>query len=70
MKKALKRFEALHQTSRGLIIFAILELGLAYLVGSQAIDTGSWAQYAVALLLLVGGIHNLIRLVTRKKRGK
>jgi len=67
MKRALQRFEAWHQTTHGLVIFAILELGLAYLVGSRAIDTGSWAQYAVALLLLVGGIHNVIRLVIRKK---
>jgi hypothetical protein len=67
MQHALKRFEAWHQTKRGLIIFAVIELALAYLVGAHALDTGSWAQYAVAVLLLVGSIHNLIRLMRRKK---
>lgn len=64
--KALKQFEAWHNTKRGLIVFAALELGAAYLLGSRAIDTGSWWEYAVTLLLLVGVAQNLIRLIRKK----
>lgn len=68
MHKALKQLEAWHQTKRGLVFFGLLELVLAYLVGSNAINTGSWAQYAITLLLLVGGLHNFIKLIGKLLR--
>ncbi len=68
MQKALKQLDAWHQTKTGLVIFGALELTLAYLVGSRAIDTGSWAQYAVTLLLIFGGVHNVTRLLIPRKK--
>jgi hypothetical protein len=68
MQKALKQLDAWHQTKPGLVFFGVLELMLAYAVGSTALGTGSWAQYAITLLLLVGGLHNFIKLIGKLLR--
>ncbi len=58
-----------HQTKRGLIIFGLIELLAAYLMGSRAIDTGSLIEYFLAVLFFVGAIHNFIRLVSKLIHG-
>ena len=54
-----------HQTRSGLLIFALVELGLAYVFVSLAIDRGSLLDYAVAIVLLIGGVHNIIKLILK-----
>jgi hypothetical protein len=51
-----------HKTRQGHLVFALVELGVAYWIASLAIDTGSLWQYAVAILLLVGAIQNFVRI--------
>ncbi len=63
MTKALKKFEAWHNTKRGLIIFGLLGLAMAYIVGSRALDTGSWLLYAGTLIFLVSGLQKIIKLI-------
>ncbi len=64
-KSAIKQFDAWHKTKPGLAIFGVLELLLAYIVASRALDTGSWWQYGAAVLLTIGGIQNLVKLIGR-----
>jgi len=65
MNKALKQFEAWHKTKRGLVVFGVLELAVAYGLASRAIDTGSWWQYGLGLLFLIGGLQNIIKLIRK-----
>jgi hypothetical protein len=62
----LQKFKTWHKSRVGHAVFAVLELGLAYGVGSRAIDTGSWWEYGLTLLLSIGGVQNLIRLIRKK----
>lgn len=41
-------------------------LVLAYLLGTRAVDTGSWLQYAGALLLLILALKRIARAIDRK----
>ena len=69
-KSALKDFKAWHKSKTGLFIFGVLELGIAYGLGSRALDTGSWWEYGLALLFLIGGIQNVVRLMKKVISGK
>lgn len=51
------------QSRNGLAVSAVVELLLAYIVGSRALDTGSWWEYLFAFVLLIGGIHNTVKLI-------
>ena len=44
----------------GAMILSIAGLALAYIVGSQAFDTGSWWEYLSSLILLIYGFNRLI----------
>jgi len=58
-----------HQTKRGLLIFGLIELLAAYLMGSRAIDTGSLIEYGLAIVFFVGAIHNFAKLVSKLIHG-
>lgn len=64
--KALTKFDNWHKTRRGHAIMAAIELVLAYFMASRALDTGSWWQYGFTLLLLIGGIQNVVQLIRKK----
>ncbi len=57
------KIDKFHQTRRGKLTFAVVELVVSYLVISRAIDTGSLWQYLIFILLVIGAIVNLIRAV-------
>ena len=42
------------------VVLGILMLGLAYLLGSRAFDTGSWWEYLGTLVLIISGFNRLI----------
>lgn len=63
----LQSIDKWHKTKPGHTLFGLIELGLAYLFASLAIDSGQLWQYAVAILLLFGGIRNLVRVFTADK---
>lgn len=52
-----------HETKVRLLVFAAIELGLAYLLGSLAVNSGSLWEWALAIILLVGTLQNLVRLI-------
>ena len=59
----LTKFEQWHQTRVGLVVMGLIELLLAYGVGSRAISTGSYWEYGLTLILFIGGINNVIKLI-------
>lgn len=60
------KFDNWHKTRRGYAVMAVVELVLAYIVGSRGLDTGSWWQYGLTLVLLVGGLQNVYQLIRKK----
>jgi hypothetical protein len=60
----LDRLKKWHQTKPGLLLFAIVELALAYGFGSLAIDRGDIWWYLLTLLSLVGTLQNLVKLIS------
>jgi len=65
----IEAFDAWHKTRVGYAVMSALELALAYIVGSRAIETGSLWQYALAIALLVGAINNALH-VFKKANGQ
>lgn len=55
-----------HQTKKGLITFGLVELAVAYLLTSKAIDNGSLIVYVLALVAFIGGVKNLYNLSSKK----
>lgn len=58
------KIHAWKQTRKGQIITGLTEGLLAYLFASKAIDSGSWWQYLLAVIFIVGTIQNFVRAVT------
>lgn len=58
-----------HKTKLGLLVFGVVELGLAYVIASLAINSGSLWEYALTLILLVGFLQNIVRLIGRLIHG-
>lgn len=52
-----------HKTRTGLLVFALVELLLTYGAASWAIDSGNILVYLATIILLIGGMTNLIKLV-------
>ncbi len=50
-----------HRTRWGRLTFAVIELAVAYVFASLAIDSGSLLQYAVAALALIGSLQNFVK---------
>lgn len=68
---SIQKLHVWHQTKVGLVVFGLLELVIAYILGSIAIDTANLWAYAITILLVAGAIHNFVKAVTHKgdKRG-
>ena len=66
----LKRLDAWHKTKIGLLVFAVLELALAYAFVSLAIDKGNFFYYVVTFLLLFGSLQNFVKLAGKLINGK
>jgi hypothetical protein len=58
----IRQLKAWHNTRVGLLVFAIAELLLAYGAASWAIDSGNLLLYLATIVLLIGGLQNLIKL--------
>lgn len=65
-QSSIKQLEAWHATRPGWAVFGLIELILAYVAASRAIDTGSWWEYLAAFVLLVGAGRNLVHLIKGK----
>jgi hypothetical protein len=59
-----------HKTKVGLLLFALIELGLAYGFVSLAIDRGNLFYYGLSLIFLIGFLQNSFKFVGAFFRGK
>ena len=64
----LKQLDTWHKTKLGLLVFAVLELALAYAFISLAIDRGNFWYYLLVLVFLVGALQNLFKLIGKVMR--
>lgn len=58
------------RTKLGLLVFALIELGVAYGFASLAIARGNLLWYLLALVFLIGTLQNLFKLIGAFLRGK
>jgi len=65
-----EKLDAFHQTRLGYAVFAAIELALAYVFISWAIDGGSWFDYGLALIFTIGFLQNLSKLIGTFFNGK
>lgn len=68
MSDTINDIDKFHGTRKGKLVFAAVELILACVLVSRAIDTGSLWQYLFALLFFVGGLNNLFKSVKRQTK--
>lgn len=62
-----KKTNSFLNTKLGLAVTAIVALGLAYLVGSRAIDTGSLLQYTLCFVLAGLAVQRTVLIFRRIK---
>ena len=60
------KFDRWHQTKKGLITFGLVELAVAYLLASIAIDSGSLIVYGLGFVAFIGGVKNLYNLFDKR----
>lgn len=61
----LKKLDTWHKTKQGLLVFSLVELVAAYVLASLALNSGSLLQWVLAIVLLVGGLQNGLKLIVR-----
>lgn len=59
----LNKLDTWHKTRQGYLTFGALELVLAYIFASWAIDSGNLIDYALAVILFVGALQNFVKFV-------
>lgn len=64
------KLDKFHKTRTGYAVFALIELVLAYVFISWAIDSGNLLDYLLALVFTVGFLQNFIKLSGTFVRGK
>ncbi len=65
----LDKLDKFHKTRTGYAVFALIELALAYLFISWAIDSGNLLDYLLALIFTVGFLQNFVKLIGTFVRG-
>lgn len=68
--KPAKRTWAFLEKPATRVFFGVLALGLAYVFGSWAIDSGSLLDYAITLLLLISGVRELMDAYRMYRKGQ
>ncbi len=66
----IKQLDTWHKTKSGLLVFALLELLIAYGFISLAIDRGNLLWYLFTLVFLVGSLQNSFKLGRKLINGK
>lgn len=58
-----------HNKKLGLLVFAVIELAIAYGFASWAIDNGNLWLYLLAIVFLIGFFQNLVKLIWKIVHG-
>jgi hypothetical protein len=61
----IKTIKHWHHTKVGLLVFAVVELIVAYGFGSLSINSGNLWWYLLTIIFIVGTIQNITRLIGR-----
>jgi hypothetical protein len=61
MSSTIEKIDKFHKTRKGLLTFGLIELLVAYMALSMAIDQGSFLYYGIFILLVIGSLNNLVR---------
>lgn len=61
----IKQLDKWHRTKPGLLVFALVELALAYGFVSLSIDRGNFLWYLLTLIFFIGFLQNFIKLIGR-----
>ncbi len=67
--RIIEKLENWHKTNSGLLVFGLIELGLAYMFVSLAIDSGSLWDYLLTLIFVIGFLRNLFSLIGKLFNG-
>jgi hypothetical protein len=59
----IEQLDKWHKTRIGFVVFALVELALAYSFVSLAIDRGNFLWYLLALIFFVGFLQNFFKLL-------
>lgn len=59
----MKKLDRWHQTKLGRLVFAIVELAIAYGLASLAVDRGNLLWYLLTLLFVFGSLQNGVKLI-------
>jgi hypothetical protein len=59
----LNKLDKWHKTRLGYLVFAIIELAIAYGFISLSIDRGNFWWYLLTLIFLVGFLQNFIKFI-------
>lgn len=65
----LRNIDIFHKTKSGLLVFLVAEVGLVYLFGSLAINSGSAWEWTLVLVLLIGSFDNILKLIGKLIHG-
>lgn len=66
---AVQQLDKFHKTKPGHLVFGLVELGLAYLFFSLAIDSGNLWFYLLLFIFLIGFLQNIVKLIGALLRG-
>ena len=66
----IKQLDKFHKTKTGYLVFAIVELAIAYGFVSLAIDRGNLWWYLLTLIFFIGFLQNLVKLIGSLIHGK
>jgi len=66
----ISKLDKWHKTKLGLLVFALVELGITYGFICLAIDRGNLLYYLLALIFFIGALRNFFKLIGALVRGK
>ena len=66
----MKKLHKWHQSKLGLLVFGLIELGVAYGFASLSLDRGNLLWYLLTLVFLVGALQNFFKLIGKFIHGK
>jgi hypothetical protein len=59
--EAIDKLDQWHKTRTGLLVFGLIELGLAYGAFCLSVNLGNFLLYFITAGLFIGGVKNIIK---------
>jgi hypothetical protein len=65
-----QKINRFHKTKKGFLIFGLIEIGLVYVIGSLAINSGSFWEWVLFMVFLIGAFSNFLKLIGKFIHGR